>query len=520
MHLTHGLLINDRAEEAVALARRMASELPPDADVLLAALEAVEATAALFGADPVAPERLASYRRLPLAPGTGPKLLAAIAAHQWAYSGGSADECATLALAALKGGDLVKSGNLIPSVMATIVVVLADREEAGDVWAAMVDQAHASGSLDYKAATSVCGGYGLLRQGELADAEAALRDGIEELNLGGSTNGRTEIAAWLAAVERERGNLVAARRELEAVSEPGDVSQAARYWLDSHAEQLLAEERFEQALAVAREAAERFAGMHAIDSPARSHQALALHHLGRGEEAHAAAAEELELARIWGAPSMVARALRVLGTVEHDPEVLREAAELASQSGSRLELAKALVAEGAALRAARRPTAARDPLRQGLELADHTRRRRACRACAPGALRRRRPPAHDRAPRAGRAHAVRAARGRTRRGRRDQSRDRRGALRHAQDGRVAPAQRLPQARCEEPARARRSVRGRARFLGASFDEQGGEVLPAARAELAVRITEVKLDRLRRHEQRLRDRAVGLAGGGALGDTPL
>ena len=182
MHLTHGLLINDRADEAVALARRMASELPPDADVLLAALEAVEATAALFGAAPVAPERLASYRRLPLAPGTGPKLLAAIAAHQWAYSGGSADECATLALAALKGGDLVKSGNLIPSVMATIVVVLADREEAGDVWAAMIDQAHASGSLDYKAATSVCGGYGLLRQGELADAEASLRDGIEELN--------------------------------------------------------------------------------------------------------------------------------------------------------------------------------------------------------------------------------------------------------------------------------------------------------------------------------------------------
>ena len=369
LHLTHGLLINDRADEAVTLARRMASELPPDADVLLAALEAVEATAALFGADPVAPERLASYRRLPLAPGTGPKLHAAIAAHQWAYSGGSADECATLALAALKGGDLVKSGNLIPSVMATIVVVLADRKEAGDVWAAMIDQAHASGSLDYKAATSVCGGYGLLRRGELADAEAALRDGIEELNLGGSTNGRTEIAAWLAAVERERGNLVAARRELEAVSEPGDASQAARYWLDSHAEQLLAEERFEQALAVGREAAERFAGMHAIDSPARSHQALALHHLGRGEEAHAAAAEEVVLARIWGAPSMVARALRVLGTIERDPEVLREAAELASRSASRLELAKALVAEGAALRAARRATAARDPLRQGLELA-------------------------------------------------------------------------------------------------------------------------------------------------------
>ena len=68
------------------------------------------------------------------------------------------------------------------------------------MWEAMLDHAHASGSLGFKAATSVCGGYTLLRQGELADAEASLRDGIEELTLGGSTNGRTEIAAWLAAV--------------------------------------------------------------------------------------------------------------------------------------------------------------------------------------------------------------------------------------------------------------------------------------------------------------------------------
>ena len=331
--------------------------------------------------------------------------------------------------------------------MATIVVVLADREEAADVWAAMIDQAHASGSLDFKSATSVCGGYTLLRHGELADAEASLRDGIEELILGGTTNGRTEIAAWLAAIERERGNLAAARRELEAVSEPGDASQSARYWLDSHAEQLLAEERFEEALAVAREAAERFAGMHAIDTPARSHQALALHHLGRREEALAAAAEELERARIWGAPSMVARALRVLGTVEQSPSVSREA------GGARgaLGLARSSSPRRWPPRAPRCAPPAGPPTRasrcaEALELADRARRRRARRARAPGALRRRRPPAHDRAARRGRAHAVRAARRRARRGRPDQPRDRRGAVRHAQDGRAAPAQRLPQAR--------------------------------------------------------------------------
>jgi DNA-binding CsgD family transcriptional regulator len=366
------LLMNGRAEEAVALARRTAVELPPEADVLLAALEALRLTAAIFGvSEPDASERTARHRRLPLAPGTGPKVLAGIAAHQWAYGGGSADECVPLALAALDGGDLIAGGHLLPSVAATMIVALADRAEAARAWEALLAQAHASGSLGFKSAVSLCRGSTLLRYGELADAEASLRDGIEELTLAGATNGRVEVAAWLAAVERERGNLAAARRELEAVSDPGDASQAARYWLDSHAEQLLAEERFEEALGVARDAAKRFAAMHAIDTPARAHEAIALHHLGQREQALTLAAEEVETARRWGAPAITARALRILGTVERSDGIvhLREAAGFAARSPARLELAKALAAQGAVLPADRRPAEARDPLRRALELA-------------------------------------------------------------------------------------------------------------------------------------------------------
>ena len=86
LQLAHGLAVNLRADEAVALARRTAAELPPEAELLLAAFEAIELTAPLFGgSEPVAPERFAAHRRLPLAPGAGPKLLAAIAAYQWAF---------------------------------------------------------------------------------------------------------------------------------------------------------------------------------------------------------------------------------------------------------------------------------------------------------------------------------------------------------------------------------------------------------------------------------------------------
>ncbi len=48
---------------------------------------------------------------------------------------------------------------------------------------------------------------------------------------------------------------------------------------------------------------------------------------------------------------------------------LREAAELAAASGARLEHARGLVELGAALRRANQRTAAREPLRTGLDLA-------------------------------------------------------------------------------------------------------------------------------------------------------
>ncbi len=374
LQLARGLAMTRRADEAVALARHTAPALPPQAELLRAAFEALELTAPLLGAsEPVAPERFAPHRRLPLAPGVGPKLLAAIAAHQWAYGGGSAAECAPLALAALEGWELIRADNLVLTVAATLVLEIADRQEAVDGWEALLASGHTTGSVAFTAAASIYGGYTLLRRGELDDAEASLRDGLEAhtlWNLG--VEGLSGTAAWLAGVRRERGDLAGARQALEAVTERGDASHGERYWLDSLAEQLLAEERSEEALAVVRRARQRFAHLTAIDTPLRVHEAAALHRLGRHDEALALAAEEVEAARRWGAPSIVARALRALGTLEHTEGIahLQEAVELAERSPARLEQAKALAALGVALRAARRPTEARDPLRQALDLAE------------------------------------------------------------------------------------------------------------------------------------------------------
>ena len=88
-----------------------------------------------------------------------------------------------------------------------------------------------------------------------------------------------------------RGDLEAARDGLmsrEVDTEP--VADGVRYWLEARVELLLAEERYEEAVEAADEVGRRFP--HWSYPPAsrwRSRKALALHALGRGDEALAVA---------------------------------------------------------------------------------------------------------------------------------------------------------------------------------------------------------------------------------------
>jgi DNA-binding NarL/FixJ family response regulator len=86
-------------------------------------------------------------------------------------------------------------------------------------------------------------------------------------------------------------------------------------------------------------------------------------------EARADAEEEAALARAFGAPSVIGRSLRLLGTLRGDEGLLREAVEVLEGSSARLELARALAALGGHLRRTREPTQAREPLRRALDMA-------------------------------------------------------------------------------------------------------------------------------------------------------
>lgn len=81
---------------------------------------------------------------------------------------------------------------------------------------------------------------------------------------------------------------------------------------------------------------------------------------------------ELTLARRFGAPPLLGRALRVSALVDEGPgdlELLREAVSVLEGSGAQLELAKALLALGRVLRHQRERAASRSYLRRAMDLA-------------------------------------------------------------------------------------------------------------------------------------------------------
>ena len=182
----------------------------------------------------------------------------------------------------------------------------------------------------------------------------------------------------------------------------------------------------------------------------RTHACLAFRAAGEEDAARRLIAEELDRARRWGAASGIGMAMRVAALIDHDKATfvdrLSEAAAILQGSPAKLEYAHALVDLGAAHRRANRRAEARGILEKGLKLA---------RRCGADALVERADvelraaggrssdPAKSglqQLTASERRVAELAAKGQ------QQSTDRAGALRHAQDGGNPPGPHLLQAR--------------------------------------------------------------------------
>ena len=362
-----------RCREIVAEAIR---ELPDEFADLHLALRALDGSALYFGAGgSTDPGRLAERRGTPPDAQLGARMLGSIAALDAMVGLEPAEDCARWALEVL-ADDLLASGD--PGLfwpMPVVVLALADRDEVANTWERIETITQERGSAFGVLTINTWKGFTLMYAGELAEAEEHLREGVHQSKLWGiemrSSSGI--IAGFLASVLVERGKLDEARAALPEVPQAGDFSDGANGARAAFAELLLHEGRPAEALAHAQALEQHaVAERHPVWSPWRGLEAACLHALGRTDDACALAADELALARRWGSPNVVGRGLRILGELEGEAGIprLEESVALLAGSHARLEYARALAALGTALRLARRPTEAREPLRQALDLAD------------------------------------------------------------------------------------------------------------------------------------------------------
>ena len=372
--LFSALLFTGSAAEAAAVAQEAAAALPAGAADTRRMLEALALATYFFrGSGTALPEQMAAHRRLPLAPGPGARALAGVAAYDWVNRGGTAAEGAALALAALESGELQATGSGLLVIITTVTLVVADRPQALEALDALQGDAHRRGSLLDIGSVRLWLGYTRWWHGQLEEAEQLVRAANAEFALYGLGPGpRAYGDAMLAQILVARGDPAAARRELFHSADQGDESDAPRHWQHALMALLVAEGRWEEAVEATAAFARRFSAY--ADSPGtpwRLYRAEALDQLGRTAEAVDAATAQLERARRFGAPSAIGRALRVLGRLERDAGLprLEEAVAVLAGSTARLEHARALHALGAALRHARRPADAREPLRAALALA-------------------------------------------------------------------------------------------------------------------------------------------------------
>jgi DNA-binding CsgD family transcriptional regulator len=206
------------------------------------------------------------------------------------------------------------------------------------------------------------------RQGRLANAEAHAR--------AAAATSPSDALAVLINILIERGRLDEAQRMLDSYALPADADHYMLQPIRGAAGRLkLAQGQAAQAmdhLLACGNWLEAWPARNPAVVAWRSSAALALLQAGEHDQARLLATEEAELARTLGQPRALGIALGALALSQQGSEridLLREAIDQLEDSAARLEHARALIDFGAALRRTGHRADARQPLREGLDLA-------------------------------------------------------------------------------------------------------------------------------------------------------
>jgi DNA-binding CsgD family transcriptional regulator len=372
--LARVLMFTRPGAESEQVTRQALAEMPDELVDERQALLALGQMALFFGAGDVA--EVARLHEVEIAgDGPGARMLAAVTSLTRTVTGTPAAEVVPLARWALADGILFAADPGLFPVGPILTLNFADLDEALEAWDELRDLAYQQGSLLGVLTVALWRGATLAYRGDLREAEELLEGVYEDFASWGLARGsQTYIPGLLGLTKVLRGDLGGAQTLLAANPlDQDDREDGERHVVRANAELALAEGRLEDALRLADDLAGRLSWMTMPGwSMWRSVKARALDGLGRTDEALALAQEDLEHARRFGSAGVVGAALRLVGTLEREAGIdhLREAVELLERSVAKLELAHALFALGGALRRGREPTAAREPLRRALELAE------------------------------------------------------------------------------------------------------------------------------------------------------
>jgi DNA-binding CsgD family transcriptional regulator len=324
-------------------------------------------------------QRLGELRSAARGPDVASRRLAGLLAGVLAWRGERGPEVLALLDHALDHGRLlarVDSDSLMAAQALFGPVMLEQLGRAEELADQLLNQSRSRGSVIGLVIAGCMHAAVRARRGELVGAETDVRTVIE-ISVEYGMAFAIPSALWYGAdalIERPGLDDVAALADVAAL--PPDLARTASGALlrEVRGRLALAAGDLSTARAELRAAAGTYEALHLVNPGASCwRSALALAVAAEDPvEARRLATSELEDALQAGLSRPAGIALRTRGMLEGGERGLRdlgEAAELAAASGARLEHARALVELGAALRRANQRTAARGPLRTGLDLA-------------------------------------------------------------------------------------------------------------------------------------------------------
>jgi DNA-binding CsgD family transcriptional regulator len=374
--LANAYVLSDRTDLGVGVLGRVIDTIGASDPVLALRLEGAAALAGIVD-DRTAPaaNRSTEQLRAKIAglPDPPVRLLVAVAevAMRRAEAGTAGEEMIERALARMHDP-------LPLNVCTSIIVTLSGLEVFGTLdrlCEHMMAAARRRAAVQEMVGIASFSSWALVRQGELADAEAQARWALER------ATGIYALDSLAHLVEAlvERDALADADAELARLEPPlNSHSIMAVTYLMSRGRLRAAQQRHAEALHDFLACGERCGLLGIVLAVYHWRSAAALEHaaLGQAEEARRLAAAEVAIARAFGRPRAAGVALRSAGLVEmaagrDQPglALLGEAVTVLERSQAPVELARARTDYGAALRRAGRRADARSQLELGLDLA-------------------------------------------------------------------------------------------------------------------------------------------------------